>query len=113
MARLNRRSFLGAAVAAALLPGEALAAAATTPGPFYVQTRTYHEVDYAAFKAELLGLLNNGWQPVAVETIVKALDGAISIPQGQTYFHITWDDSRLSQYTDGWRAINEIQQERG
>jgi len=111
MARLSRRSFLGAGVAAALLPARLLAAAA--PQAFQVQTRYYHEIDYATFKAGLLRLLDGGWQPLSIEAIVGALNGAVTIPGGLKAFHVTWDDSRLSQYTDGWRAISEIQQERG
>ena len=73
----------------------------------------YHEIDYRRFKQDLLGLLDSGAQPISIETIVSALNGSLVIPSGVRTFHVTWDDARLSQYTDGWRAIQEVRRERG
>jgi peptidoglycan/xylan/chitin deacetylase (PgdA/CDA1 family) len=115
--RVPRRGFLKAASAisasAALSLAGIPAALAQTATPFESEFRTYHEIDYRAFKQDLLGLLDRGSQPISIETIVGALNGTLTIPQGARTFHITWDDARLSQYTDGWRAIQEVRQERG
>jgi len=113
---LARRGFLrlsAGLVASAATALSTRQASAAAPGPFQAQIRMYHEIDYSMFKAELLGLLDAGFQPISVETIVAALNGTVLVPAGSNAFHITWDDSRLSQYTDGWRAIKDIQQERG
>lgn len=114
---LDRRGFLrlgaGVAASATAMAVAPLRAFADEPAPFQVQVRTYHEINYSTFKAELLGLLDSGWQPVSIETIVGALNGTLQIPAGANLFHITWDDSRLSQFTAGWRAIKEIKQEHG
>jgi peptidoglycan/xylan/chitin deacetylase (PgdA/CDA1 family) len=101
---------------AAALPA---AAAAVTPAlaqvaaPFRSEFRLYHEIRYGLFKRDLLALLDGGAQPISIETIVGALNGSLTIPAGVRTFHITWDDARLSQFTDGWRAIQEVHRERG
>ena len=110
---LTRRRFLtlaGMLSAAAVCPSAALAQEAA---PFRSEFRVYHEIQYALFKHDLLGLLDGGAQPISIETIVGALNGSLTIPAGIRTFHITWDDARLSQFTDGWRAIQEVQRERG
>jgi peptidoglycan/xylan/chitin deacetylase (PgdA/CDA1 family) len=114
----SRRRFLqligsvsAAAAASALSIPRALAQQA--PAPFYCEVRTYHEVRYPLFKQDLLALLDRGLQPISIETLVGALNGAISLPSGLRTFHITWDDARLSQYTHGWPAIQDVQQARG
>jgi peptidoglycan/xylan/chitin deacetylase (PgdA/CDA1 family) len=110
VSRLRFLQLAASGVAAAALAPRALASAAQ---PFQSQFRTYHEIEYRAFKRDLLGLLDSGAQPISIETIVGALNGSLAIPTGLRTFHITWDDARLSQYTDGWRAIREVRQERG
>lgn len=86
---------------------------AQAAAPFRSEFRTYHEIRYAPFKRELLTLLESGARPLSIETIIGALNGALTIPPGIRTFHITWDDARLSQFTDGWRAIKELREERG
>ncbi len=113
----TRRGFikLSAAIGAATTLGGASATKlfAQTVEPFNAEVRTYHEVNGPQFKQDILNLLDSGAQPVSIETMVGALNGTIVIPPTIRAFHITWDDSRLSQYTQGLKAIQEIQQERG
>ncbi|HEX6511240.1 MAG TPA: polysaccharide deacetylase family protein [Chloroflexota bacterium] len=111
--RVSRRRLLKLAGGASAWVAMAPRALAAAPVPFVSEFRMYHEVSYAAFKSELLGLLDAGAQPLSIETIVGALNGEVAIPPGLRTFHITWDDARLSQYTDGWPAIRDVQRERG
>lgn len=110
---MPRRRFLALAGALAAAAAGVTPALAQDAVPFRSEFRLYHEIQYAAFKSDLLNLLDGGAQPISIETIVGALNGSLTIPAGIRTFHITWDDARLSQLTDGWRAIQEVQRERG
>jgi peptidoglycan/xylan/chitin deacetylase (PgdA/CDA1 family) len=78
---------------------------------FTTQVPYAHEIDYLLFKQYLLGQFNKGMQPVSLDTFIRGLNGQIEIPSNA--FMITADDSRKSQFTNGRRAILEIQKETG
>jgi len=73
----------------------------------------YHEMSYLKFKADLLGYLRKGYQPISPDTAVNVLKGETEIPDGLQTFMVTCDDSLASQYTPILRVTREIEDETG
>lgn len=73
----------------------------------------YHEVSYYHLKNTLLGLIGQGYQPISLETLIRCLDSKQKVPQGLPTFLVTFDDGRLSQYEQGLKALEEVENETG
>lgn len=59
-----------------------------------------------------MGLIRRGLQPISIDDFVQILNGDKDVPSDPT-FMVTFDDSRLSQYTEGLPAIDAIQRQMG
>lgn len=72
----------------------------------------YHEVTKSRITSDILSFLRRGFQPLSIDDFVQTLSGDKNVPSDPT-FMITFDDSRLSQYTEGLPAIDAIQRQMG
>lgn len=69
----------------------------------------YHEVTKSRITSDITSFLRNGYQPISIDDFVQTLDGDKEIPPKT--FMVTFDDSRLSQFTEGLPAIDAIQRQ--
>lgn len=81
---------------------------------FATEILLFHEVSYSGVRNSVLGRMRQGFQPLSVEIFVKALNGEVEIPWWNLRtFLITFDDGLASQYHEGLRALQSINQETG
>lgn len=59
---------------------------------------TYHEVSKRKLIADLEPRLARGDQPVSIETVNNFFKGTVIFPEGQSFFMVTADDGKLSQF---------------
>jgi len=78
----------------------------------FITTNYYsHEVDYGPFKQFLLDKISHGVNFISLDQFVRGLNGQEIISPNSAM--ITWDDSRESQFTNGRRAVLEVENETG
>lgn len=73
----------------------------------------YHEVTDRGMTLELVSLIQAGYQPISLETLVGVFRGEIIIPQNLKTFMVTCDDGLLSQYEEGLKAVERVERETG
>lgn len=112
MLELNRRQFLKACSIIPFAPRVAEAVLKELEPVFISSVFMYHEISYRRLKADLMNLLEQGANPISLETLVGILNNEVEIPQNPTFL-VTCDDGLASQYEEGARVVNDIAGEAG
>ena len=72
----------------------------------------YHEVTRGRITSDIIDLIKRGFQPLSLDAFIRTLNGDVDISSDPTFI-VTFDDSRLSQYTQGLPAIDAIEKQMG
>ena len=113
--KLNRREFLQYLAALSIKSQGNLERLFNVEKEITIQSTflRYHEISFLKLKTDLLNLINQGYQPISLETLIGTLDDKITIPQGLSTFFVTFDDGLASQYEQGAKALEEVEKETG